>query len=56
MTHKYTIKIMKHSVSVVIWGCFNGKGGRGGLYFLPKNVVMNGDCYIQVLKKQMMNS
>ena len=26
---KYTVKTMKHPASVMIWGCFSGKGGRG---------------------------
>ena len=34
----------------MLWGCFSGKEERGGLYFLPKNVTMNADRYLQVLK------
>ncbi len=37
----FTIPTVKHSASVMIWGCFSGKKGRGGLYFLPKNQTMN---------------
>ncbi len=38
---KYTIPMVKHSASVMIWGCFRGARGRGVLYFLPKNQKMN---------------
>ncbi len=36
--HMVVLKTAKHSSSVMIWGCFRGKRGRGGLYFLPKTV------------------
>ena len=32
---------------MVVWGGFSGDRGRAGLFFLPKNVMMNG--YIKVL-------
>ncbi len=41
---RYTIPIMKHRASVMVWGCFSRKKGRGVLYFLPKNCVMNRVC------------
>ena len=40
---------MKHPTSVMVWGCFSGSNGRGGLYFLPKNLTMNAIRYIEVL-------
>ncbi len=46
----YTIHTMKHLESVMIWGCFSGLRGHGGLYFLPKSITMNSDNYIQVLE------
>ena len=33
----------------MVWGCFSGTSGRGGLYFLPKNVTINADRKIKVL-------
>ena len=33
----------------MVWGCFSGSNGRGGLYFLPKNLTMNAIRYIEVL-------
>jgi hypothetical protein len=33
----------------MVWACFSGKKGTGGLYFLPKNCTMNGERYKQVL-------
>lgn len=47
---KFTVKTVKHPDSVMVWGCFSGSGGRGGLYFLPKNTTMNGERYETVLK------
>jgi transposase len=46
---RYTITTVKHSPSVMVWGCFSGQKGRGGLYFLPKNCTMNGERYKEVL-------
>ena len=42
---RYIIKTVKHPKSVLLWGAFSGDKGRGGLYFLPKNVTMRGDNY-----------
>ncbi|KAG7159581.1 putative Transposable element Tcb2 transposase-like 12 [Homarus americanus] len=41
--HRYTKKTVKHPDHVMVWGCFSGAVGRGGLYFLPHNVTMNSD-------------
>jgi hypothetical protein len=46
----YTITTVKHSASVMIWGCFSGARGRGGIYFLPKNTTMNRERYKTVLE------
>ena len=51
---KYTVKTVKHSPYVMVWGCFSGAGGRGGLYFLPKSTTMNGERYCEVLKDHLM--
>ena len=51
---KYTIKTVKHPESVMVWGAFSGNKGRGGLYFLPKNVTMRGDNYLKVLDQHML--
>jgi len=47
---RYTVKTVKHPDGVMVWGCFSGNKGSGGLYFLPKNVTMNADRYIEVLR------
>ena len=39
----------------MVWGCFSGEKGRGGLYFLPNNKKMNADLYLQVLEDHMLN-
>ena len=50
---KYTVKTVKHPDSVMVWGAFSGNHGRGGLYFLPKNVTMRGANYLEVLEQHM---
>ena len=52
----YTVKTVKHPPSVMVWGCFSGKGGRGSLYFLPSNEVMNTTNYVKVLRSKMLVS
>ena len=51
---KYTVKTVKFPAGVMVWGCFSGEKGSGGLYFLDKNVNMNGALYIDVLKNHML--
>ncbi len=36
--HRFVMKTVKHSASVMVRVCFSGKKGRGGLYFLPKKL------------------
>jgi hypothetical protein len=52
--HKVILKTVKHTTSVMVWGCFSGKIGRGGLYFLPKNCMMNGRRYKKVLAEHLL--
>jgi transposase len=47
---KYVVKTVKHSPSVMMWACFSGKSGRGGMYALPKNTTMNKERYKDVLE------
>jgi hypothetical protein len=51
---KYTIPTVKHSASLMIWGCFSGARGRGGLYFLSKNQTMNSERYLTVLENHLL--
>jgi transposase len=51
---KFTVKTVKHPDSVMIWGCFSGSVGRGGLFFLPKNTTMNGERYQEVLESHLL--
>ena len=46
----FTLKTMRHPTSVMVWGCYSGNMGKGDLNFLPKNVTMRGDNYVNVLK------
>jgi transposase len=50
---RYTVVNVKHSASVMVWGCFSGTGGRGSLYFLPPKVTMNSDRYINMLEDKL---
>ena len=45
---------VKKPGSVMIWGCFSGNGGRGGLYFLPLNQTMNSKTYLEVLNDHLL--
>ena len=51
---RYTVKTVKHSDGVMVWGAFSGTHERGGLYFLPKNVTMRGSNYLQVLQNHLL--
>ncbi len=42
---KYVVKTVKHSPSVMMWACFSGRSGRGGMYALPPGTPMNGERY-----------
>jgi transposase len=53
---KYTAKTVKHPASVMVWGCFSANLGRGGIYFLPKNVTMNSERYEKVLEDHLLPS
>jgi hypothetical protein len=47
------VKTVKHPDSVMVWGCFSGAVGRGGLYFLPKKSTQNGERYQEVLENHL---
>ena len=49
----HVITNVKHSPSVMVWGCFSSKKGRGSLYFLPQKTTMNGDRYMGVLQDKL---
>lgn len=49
---KYTLKTVKHSPQVMVWGCFSAFG-RGSIYFLPQNTTMRGENYLQLLKDKL---
>ena len=51
---RYTTKTVKHPDSVMVWECFTGSVGHGGLFFLPKNVMMNGEHYQDVLENHLL--
>lgn len=46
---RYTIPTVKHSLSVMVWGCF-GAQGIGDLWFMPPGVTMDGATYSMVLE------
>ena len=52
---RYTIPTVKHPQSVMVWECFSGEKGRGGLHFLPKNKKMNAELHLQVLEEHVLN-
>ena len=52
---RYTVPIVKHLQSVIVWGYFSREKGREGLYFFSKNKKMNAELYLQVLENHMLN-
>jgi hypothetical protein len=38
----------------MVWGCFIGKLGRGGLYFMPPNMTMNDIKYKMMLENHLL--
>jgi transposase len=50
---RYVVVNVKHSASIMVWGCFSGAGGRGSLYFLPPKTTMNGDRYMEMLREKL---
>jgi hypothetical protein len=51
---RLTVTTVKHPDQVMVWGCFSGAVGRGGLFFLPKNTTMNGEMYQTVLENHLL--
>jgi len=50
---RYTVATVKHPDKIMFWGCFSAQVGRGGLWPLPKNVMMNGPIYVETLRNHM---
>jgi transposase len=55
LDRRYTTKCVKHSPSVMAWGCFS-YSGTGSIMFLDKGVTMNAQRYIEVLQHQLLPS
>ena len=51
---RFIVKTVKRSDGVMVWGAFSGTHGRGGLYFLPKNVKMRESNCLQVLQNYLL--
>ena len=49
-----TVKTVKLSDSVMVCDAFSGTHGRGGLYFLPRNVTMKGFNYLEMLNNNLL--
>ena len=49
----YCNRTVKWPDFVMVWGAFNGNGGRAGLAFLKQGVTMNGNNYLDELKKHL---
>lgn len=50
---KYCSSTVKHSASVMVWGCFSGLLGRGSIWFLPKGETMNSTNYLKCLEEKL---
>ena len=51
---RFTNPVVKHAKSTMIWACFSGQSGRGGLYFLPDGKTMNSEKYMKVLEDHLL--
>lgn len=49
---RYTSPVVKHSPSVMIWGCISANG-RGGLWIMPEKQTVTANVYLQVLKEKL---
>ena len=49
---KFTQKTVKHTPSIMVWGCFSAKDSNA-LYFLLKRKTMNTDSHLSILKKKL---
>jgi hypothetical protein len=50
---KFVVTNVKHSPSVMVWGCFSARKGRGSLFFLPPKMTMNSSMYMTVLREKL---
>ncbi len=50
---KYVVTNVKYSPSVMVWGCFSARKGRGFLFFLPPKMMMNSSMCISVLREKL---
>ena len=49
---RYTSTKVKHSASVMIWGCVSA-AGRGGLWFTSKNTTVKAPTYLSILQQKL---
>lgn len=49
---RYTVKTMKHPLSIMVWGCFSYKQ-RGALTFLPVGHRLNATGYVEILQEKL---
>ena len=48
---KYTVRTVKHSPKVMVWGCFS-RHGRGSLYFIDQGRTVNAFEYKKILESK----
>ncbi len=51
---RYTVKIVKHPASLMVWACSSGSCGCGGIYFLPPKITINGEQYQDALENHLL--
>ena len=51
--NKYVVKTVKHPQGQMVWVCFSGSVGRGSLWFLPKQQMMNTENYLKCLEDKL---
>lgn len=49
---RYTVPVVKHSPTVMIWGCMSA-AGVGSLWFMPKDSTINSAVYLKILQEHL---
>jgi transposase len=51
---KYCTSAVKQSAKLMVWAAFSGKGGRGGIWFMPDGRTINAGVYQTILQDKLL--
>lgn len=49
---RYVTPTVKKSPTVMVWASFSA-AGRGGIWFMPRNTMINGQVYLSILQEKL---